>query len=124
MNQCTACVLCSTGTSLYRLGYVLACLNSALACARPPGASASTWPPAGRGKLYSANSPGPSTAATLFRRLRIHLCIRKLGWTILQNCFPLASRALLLAEQALNTLVNHRMSENSIAEDKFSALVN
>jgi len=37
--------------------YAHDCSNSALACARRPTASASTWPRAGRGNLYSMNSP-------------------------------------------------------------------
>jgi hypothetical protein len=75
-------------------------------------------------ELYSANSRGPSTAANLFRRLRIRLCLRKFGWTILQNCFSLASRALLLVEQSLNTLRNHRMPKIQLQKTNSQLLVN
>jgi len=43
-----------------------ACLKSALACARPPAASAFTSPQAARGNLYSASSPCPLTPANRF----------------------------------------------------------
>jgi hypothetical protein len=45
---------------------VHACLNSALACARPPAVSAFTWPPAGHGKVYPTSSLWAFTPASLF----------------------------------------------------------
>jgi hypothetical protein len=60
------CSFRSRGARLKSKFCAHACSKSAVSCARPPGASASTWPPAGRGNLYSANSPCPLTPANRF----------------------------------------------------------
>src|SRR5450759_4971385 len=61
-STCSACSCRSPGARRRSKPCAHACSNSAPACAKPPAASASTWPPAGLFRTCSAPPSSPSTA--------------------------------------------------------------